>query len=164
MPLNDRVRFLKRLKELRRFGYSPEYALRRATQEDSELSGGPADRSPAGDGDDPPSVTASQKREELRYEMARSANGSSAGTVNGIPGVFRRDGLSLEEMAKRLRSEPAFAHIRHADDLVDLLHTAVFGTTNMEAQGIPLTPTQLHEQLGIDPSKKWWEDSWRPKE
>lgn len=161
MSPNDNVRFLARLKELARFGYSPEYALRRAMQEDAEG----AAMSPQADGtradDEGQSVTLSQKREELRYEMERSLASQGAGTVRGVAGVFRRGGLTFEEMAEKLRQEPAYAHIRNADDLVDLLHTAIFGTTSMEAQGVPLSPAQLRDQLGIDTSKAWWKDSWR---
>jgi len=77
--------------------------------------------------------------------------------------VFRQDGLSPEQMVEKLREVPQYQHIRDVDDLVDLLHTAIFGSTNMMAQGIPPSPEQLRKELGIDLTKPWWKDSWRPK-
>jgi hypothetical protein len=94
--------------------------------------------------------------------MRRSSDGHGGG-VRGVPGVFRQDGLSPEQMVEKLREVPQYQHIRDVDDLVDLLHTAIFGSTNMMAQGIPPSPEQLRKELGIDLTKPWWKDSWRPK-
>jgi hypothetical protein len=70
------------------------------------------------------------------------------GSVRGVVGVLRKDGLTLEQMAQRLRKEPEYSHIRNTDDLVDLLHTAVFGTTDMQAQGVPLSMDEWCELVG----------------
>lgn len=144
-------------------GYSPERTLQRATQEDAEAQSDASTTTgqPLDGGDSKILGETSEKRRELVYEMKRLTEGRAEGAVSGIPGVFRKDGSTLEQLAEELRQDPAYQHIRDVDDLVDLLHTAIFGTTNMAAQGIPLNETQLREQLGIDTSTAWWKDSWR---
>lgn len=151
------------MKELRALGYSPERTLQRATQEDAAAYGDASATTgqPQDSGDSKVVGEWSEKRRELVYEMNRLTEGRAAGAVSGIPGVFRNDGLTLEQMVEKLRQDPAYQHIRDVDDLVDLLHTAIFGTTNMAAQGIPPSESQLREQLGIDTSTTWWKDSWR---
>ncbi len=157
MPMNV-PRFLARMRELRSFGYSQEWALRRATEEEADANAAPS-LSPRSvqEAED----TIAQKREELAYEMKRVAGGSAAGAVSGIPGVFRCDGLTLEQMADKLRELPEYQHIRHVDDLVDLLHMTLFGSDMLSAQGVPPSPKQLREKLGIDTSVAWWKESWR---
>lgn len=91
MSPRDKSKFVARLKELRRLGYSPEHALRRATQEDAEALG---ETPPATAGrhasSDSQASPVTQKRDELLYEMKRAAEGNDAGAVHGIPGVPQR--------------------------------------------------------------------------
>src|SRR5688572_26354943 len=108
MPKNA-ARFIARMKELRSFSYSQEWALRRATEEEAADDGTPAS-SPVASAPDP---TIEQKRQELTYEMRRSSDGQQGVGVRGVPGVFRQDGLSLEQMVEKLLERPEYQHIRN---------------------------------------------------
>jgi hypothetical protein len=163
MPLNDRVRFLKRLKELRRFGYCPEYALRRATQEDSELFGGPPDRSPLRGGDDPPRLSPSPRSErnfgtkwrDPRTVPRRNGEGHSGSIPKGRTKsrgdgreVATRTGLCPHPQRRRLDRSSPYRGLR------DHEHGGARPSSYFDP---------IREQLGIDTSKAWWKDSWRPK-
>lgn len=85
---------------------------------------------------------------ELRW-LKQHFGGQGTQSMSGVVRTGGADGLSLDDMLTHLRQDPAFAHIRRMDDLIDELRA--IATTPKDVQ-------MLHERLAKGLGERWWEN------
>lgn len=92
-------------------------------------------------------------------EVRLLAEGQRFGKAQGVKGVFRSDGMSVEVLATDLAGdEQRFGWIENVYMLLDALDDAIRHPIP-EQHIIPGTH-ELAAVLGIDPSVAWWRDAW----
>ncbi len=82
--------------------------------------------------------------------------GNKGGVVQGIGGVFRKRGLSLDDMLTSLHQDPAFKSIETIDQLLDRIDD-IQRMPKLASEDLPGT-NELRDSMGIDPSSPWWQN------
>lgn len=88
-------------------------------------------------------------------------DGTSFGTVNGVAGVFRRGGLTVDGVLEALQQKGGYAHLDY-NGLIEAINLASRPDTAGGRGLVNEVPgTAELAELGIDLSTKWWEgDLW----
>lgn len=92
-------------------------------------------------------------------EVRHLAEGQRFGAVQGVPGIFRQGGQSIEVLATSLAREDArFAWIENVDMLIDAVDDAV--RHPIPEQHILIGTDEMGSTLGMVSGEAWWRDPW----